>query len=718
MAGRDELRRLAGRLGISTDFTDALGERHEVAEETLQALIAAFGLPADPTAAGDTLKERDRSLPFGLAPVYLVHAEDPHPELALHPPRGGGITWTCRFEDGREMSGRGSIAASGRGAMLRLPAGLPLGYHRFVVAARGTTAETDLIVAPPSCWLPPELGPDRRAWGVTCQLYGLKSARNGGIGDLTDLAALARGAGSCGAATVGINPLHALFAAEPLHVSPYSPSSRTWLDHRYIDVAAVQGFAEDESARALLAEPWYGATLWAARTGELIDYGAVAACQRRVLEALFATFRARGFDREFREFQRAGGRPLEEFATFEALHEHHWRPQANFSWHSWPAPMRDPRSPEVAEFADAHRDRVAFFQFLQWQADRLLAAAAAAGRDGGLSIGLYRDLAVGANPHGADAWADQELVAPGATIGAPPDALSRAGQNWGLAPVNPLVLRQQGFAPFVACLRANMRHAGVLRIDHVMALDRLYWIPAGMPATAGAYVGYPFDALLRLVALESRRQRCAVIGEDLGTVPEGFRERMQAANVLSYRIARFERRSDGGYMSPAQYPPLAAAAAATHDMATLKGFWLGRDIAWRRALGLYPDPQAEANEAAERDRDRRLLLDALAREGLIAPERFAEFLPAEREPVYTATLGEAILAYLARSRSRLMLVQLEDIAGEDEQANFPGTSDEHPNWRRRMHRPLEDLLAGDLRRVAALIAAERRRGPGDRGGPE
>ena len=186
--------------------------------------------------------------------------------------------------------------------------------------------------------------------------------------------------------------------------------------------------------------------------------------------------------------------------------------------------MRNPRSAEVAEFADTHRDRVEFFQFLQWEADRQLAAAAAAGREAGLSIGLYRDLAVGADPNGAEAWADQELVAPGASIGAPPDQLSRGGQNWGLAPVNPLALRRQSFMPFVASLRANMRHAGILRIDHVMSLNRLYWIPSGMAATEGAYVNYPFDDLLRLVALESRRQTCAVVGEDLGTVPEGFRD--------------------------------------------------------------------------------------------------------------------------------------------------------------------------------------------------
>ena len=295
--------------------------------------------------------------------------------------------------------------------------------------------------------------------------------------------------------------------------------------------------------------------------------------------------------------------------------------QRGFSWRGWPLGERNPRSRIVAEFAAAHRERVEFFQYLQWEADRQLAAAAVVGRAAGLSLGFYRDLAVGADPNGAEAWTDQELVTPGASIGAPPDAFNRAGQNWGLAPVNPIVLRRQGYAPFIASLRANMRHAGVLRIDHVMSLNRLYWIPSGMEAKAGAYLTYPFDDLLRLVALESHRQGCAVIGEDLGTVPTGFRETMRSAAMLSYRVLVFERRQDGSFVPPAEYLPLAAASAATHDMATLKGFWLGHDLSWRRRLHLYPDADAADAAIMERRRDRHLLLEALVKEGLLAPEQ-------------------------------------------------------------------------------------------------
>jgi 4-alpha-glucanotransferase len=723
MSDRAALVRLAGLVGIETRYTDALGQTHEASDESLLALIGAFGLPSNPLEAAAELEARARTSPFGLDPAYLVHADETRPKLALRlPARTREIAWTCHLEGGGKRFGKGAAKTRLEGGhfILPLPAGLPPGYHRLALEAGGVAAQLDLIVAPALCHLPPELGPGARSWGLICQLYGLHGAHDWGMGDFTDLTSIASAASSYGAAVVGINPLHARFAAEPLHFSPYSPSSRTRLDYLYIDPAAAPGFAEDETAQALIAGKWFSTTRWAARSAELIDYGAVAACKRPVLEALCRRFQAFDLDdngtactalgASFRRFQEKEGRSLRDFAIFETLHEHYCRERRGFSWRNWPAPMRNPLSSEVAEFAASRRDRVEFFQFLQWEADRQLAAAAQAGHRAGLSIGLYRDLAVGADPNGAEAWADQELVAPRAAIGAPPDALSRAGQNWGLAPINPLVLRRQGFAPFIACLRANMRHAGILRIDHVMSLKRLYWIPNGMAATDGCYVRYPFDDLLRLVALESCRQGCAVIGEDLGTVPRGFRETMRAANLLSYRVMNFERRQDGGFVPPAEYPSLAAASAATHDLATVAGFWLGRDIAWRRQLGLYPDANAEAAEEAERRRDRPLLLQALVAEGLLEPEDLGGFLSEAGEPTYSPELGNAIQSYLARSRARLMLVQLEDVVGETEQANLPGTVDEHPNWRRRLSRTIEQIIDGsELRRTALLVEESRQR---------
>ena len=721
MNDRAALEQLARLVGIETQYTDTFGQTHDVADETLLALIDAFGLTADPAVARRELAERQQHAPLGVRRVHFIDSKADHPELALHLPEGcREIYWTCRLESGEEHSGRLTAARAEARFAMPLPAGLPLGYHQLLLEAGSVAARLTLIVVPGACYLPAELEPGARNWGLTCQLYGLRSTNNWGMGDFTDLAQLASVAGSCAAVTLGINPLHALFAAEPLHLSPYAPSSRIQTDYLYIDVTAVPGFAEDETVRALINGEWFAATLAAARSDQLIDYRAVAACKRPVLEALFQRFQMRelgGEDaakshlgRTFRDFQREGGQTLADFAVFEALHEHYCQCGIGFSWRDWPAAARNPRSPEIAEFAITHKNRVEFFQYLQWQADCQLAVAAAAGRVAGLSLGLYRDLAVGVDPNGAEAWADQELIAPGSSIGAPPDTFNRAGQNWGLAPVNPLILQRQSYAPFIASLRANMRHAGILRIDHVMSLNRLYWIPSGMEASAGAYVSYPFADLLRLVALESHRHACVVIGEDLGTVPEGFRETMRSAAVLSYRVLAFERGQGGAFVPPEGYPPLAAASAATHDIATLKGFWLGRDIDWRWRLDLYPDTDTATADARERSRDRRLLLDALVSEGLLAPERVAQFLSENGDPAYSSELGDAILNYLAGSRARLMLIQLEDVIGESEQANLPGTIDAHPNWRRRSSYSLEELVSGaDLPRITALIKEGRLR---------
>jgi 4-alpha-glucanotransferase len=714
MSGGEALRRVVELLGIHARHVDALGVVYEPDADTLTALVTAFGLPSEPDRAAAAIAEASAAKPLGLDPLCIVAQEAPLLRMRLPP--GSVIDWQCHFEEGDRTVGRGTAAPVDNPGEsdLHLPHGLPLGYHRLDLAVGGTAVGIGLSVTPAVCHLPSSLQPGQRRWGLTAQLYGLRSARNWGFGDFSDLAELCRGAAAAGADTVGINPLHALFAAEPAHASPYSPSSRSRLDYLYIDVTAVPGFAEDPTIRSLTPE----AAIVAVRATELVDHARVAALKRPVLEALYRRLRATdlGADggsktalgRAFREFQKSGGERLTAFATFEALHEHRDRDHNHFSWRDWPAPWRDPNSTKLAAFAAAHRDRVEFFQFLQWQADCQLAAAAEAGREAGLSLGLYRDLAVGVNPNSAAAWADQGLVVPGMAIGAPPDALSRGGQEWGLAPTNPLALRRRGFAPFIAALRANMRHAGVLRIDHVMSLQRLYWVPAGKSASAGAYVDYPFAELLRLVALESQRQRCAVIGEALGTVPDGFRETMRAADLLSYRVTVFERRQDGNFIPPREYEPMAAASAATHDLPTLKGFWLGRDIAWRQQLKLYPDTAAEAADLDNRYRDRWQLLEALEREGLMARARFAEFLPFDAAPAYTAELGEAILAFLARSRARLMLVQLEDVAGEAEQANLPGTDGTHPNWRRRLPARLDAILASpEMQRIAALVAAER-----------
>jgi 4-alpha-glucanotransferase len=624
-------------LGLSTRFRDAWGQERDVPEETLRALAAAIG---------------DHEEAPVLDPVaVLLEGEEGGIAFRDH----GGVDWTIRLEDRSERRGRAEL----RDGRLMLPSDLPLGYHTLEIA-HGTAA---IIVAPHRCH---SLETDR-IWALTCQLYSLRTPR--GIGDFTALAELAEGAARRGAAAVGVNPLHALFPAEPRHISPYSPSSRLFLNPLYADLGPL---SVDE--------------------GAFVDYEAVAAAKRAAFEQRFAHSDA------FFKFEEQGGKLLLDFAVFEALHEHALASGWGWSWRHWPEPFRNPHSIEVARFAEEHRHRIELAQFRQFEADRQLGEAQRRARAAGMAIGLYRDLAVGVDPSGAEAWADQELLTPGASIGAPPDALNLKGQNWGLVPLSPVALRRRAYAPFIAALRSNMRHAGALRIDHVMALRHLYWIPEGAAPDAGAYVRYPFEDLLRILCLESRRDRCAVIGEDLGTVPEGFRERMHEAGVLSYRVLFFERREDGSFLPPSHYPESAAATVATHDVATLRGWWEGRDIAWRDRLDLYPSEESRRRDHEERAHDRQLLLEALKREGLGAD-------PADEE-----ALAEAVHRFLARAPSLLMLIQAEDVAGEIEQPNLPGTVDEHPNWRRRLPISVEALLASPLfHRISAAVNEERAR---------
>ena len=517
----------------------------------------------------------------------------------------------------------------------------------------------------------------QRLWGIAVQLYGLRSANNWGIGDFTDLARMARLAARLGADALGINPLHAQFPGDPRRFSPYAPSHRCFLDVSYIDVEAVEGF------EATMRPP-----LDAARGADRVDYAAVASAKLPVLQRLHRAFRARGDSAAFHHFEADGGEALRRFATFQALAEH-FGPER--TWRAWPPAFRDARGEAVAEFAARNDDRIEFFAWLQFVADAQLAAAARAAKDAGMEIGLYQDLALGADADGAESWMNRGLMAEGVRVGAPPDDWNLNGQNWGLPPYNPIALRDADYAPFVAVLRAAMRHAGALRIDHAMSLERLFWIPDGAPPADGGYVRYPVEDLFAVVAREGAAQRCVVIGEDLGTLPEGFDARMRTTAMLSYRLLYFAQGPHEEFLSPPDYPADALVAATTHDLATLPGFWRGRDLELRRELGLFPSAALETEARARRERERAALLRAFNREGLAQ----GDFV-------------EAAYRFLARTPSRLLLLQIEDVLGIEEQANLPGTTTEHPNWRRKLPVGLDALEADPrLAGVAAAIAGER-----------
>lgn len=715
MTATSPLDKLAARYGIIAEYTDLMGRQRVASEETKRGLLAAMGVPCTDEAEIEASLAEVAERPWRrrIPPVVVCDAGAVIAVPVAIPERLGAETveWRVDEEVGGVHEGRislGEAATAGNDTidgepyvrrLLALPLALPLGYHRLAIRFpdQDRASESSLIVTPIHCCGPDDILGEGRAWGVGVQLYGLRSSRNWGMGDFTDLADFVRTTAGRGAAFAGLNPLHALFPADPNHFGPYGPSSRGYLNMLYVDVEAVPEYASSEEAQRLTEDPDFRAGLEGARNAELVDYAAVAALKRPVLEALYRHFRdtrlAGDTDRKaaFDAFRAAMAPHLEHQAVFDALHEHFFTAdRMRWSWQSWPEPFRDCASPDVAAFAASHRDRVTFFEYLQWIADEQLEAAADAGREAGMAVGLYRDMAVAVHPGGAMAWGSPGVMLRGASIGAPPDDFNLLGQNWGLTGPSPEGLREAAYEPFIAAVRANMRHSGAIRIDHVMVLKRLFWIPDGAPATDGAYIGYPLHDMLRILALESQRNRCLVVGEDLGTLPEGLRPALDQANVLSYRVLFFERDGEGGFQPPSAYPERALAVVSTHDLPTLQGYWCDRDIDWRSELGYWPTPEALAEAHAARERDRRALVAALRRDGqLHLPEEDGDL--AARGAI-SEGLVEAVHGFLAGSPARLFQMQIEDVAGETEQANLPGTVDEHPNWRRKVGLSVDALV--------------------------
>jgi (1->4)-alpha-D-glucan 1-alpha-D-glucosylmutase len=713
--------------GIATRYRDFWGREHEVPEETLHAVLRAMGV--DAAAPAGAVDEADRN-----ARPLVVQAGEAAPHVTLALGASGAaesrLQWHLVEESGARHSGACAMdgaageadAAHGQGAPRTLtctgmPA-LPPGYHEVRVcdgAGAVPRARRTVIACPPRCPTVAELARGERVFGPAVQLYALRSRRNWGIGDFTDLASLAAHAAAEGASFVGVNPLHELFLDRPEEPSPYSPSTRRALNPLYLDVTRIEDFAECTAAREQVASPAFQAELARLRAAPLVDYAGVARAKLALLRTLHAHFLAQHAAcntpraQALRRFATEHDALVADAARFDALQGWLRRDDpAIWGWPAWPPAYRDHEAATVRGFVQQHAAEVDFFLYLQWQADCQLAAAQEAARAAGMVLGLYRDLAVGANPGGAETWQARERFALGAHVGAPPDPFNQKGQDWGLPPWIPDRLALGAYAPWTWLLRANLRHAGALRIDHVMALLRLFWIPAGATPTHGTYVRYPLEDLLAILALESSRHGAAVVGEDLGTVPDEVRTALRERGVHSYRVLYFERMHDGRFAPPDAYPAQALVTVTTHDLPTLAGFWQGTDLAARDALDLFPDPQVREQQHDERRRARPALLHALAQAGLgMAPADDA--VPATLD--FAQVL--AVHRYLARTPAALMSVQLEDVFGAAEQVNLPATTDaQYPNWRRKLAVDLEDY--GRDGRFAAVCAAFRGEGRGSR----
>ncbi|WP_322517860.1 4-alpha-glucanotransferase [Rhodopseudomonas palustris] len=643
----------AAELGIQTEFFDGQGQRHVTPPEALHIVLDAM-------PARSTHRLLDR--------IAVVRAgEEAAADLsdaAVLP-----VAWKIVAGD--------ACLAEGTTQQRRVvwPSHLPVGSYRLHLAdAGGHTEEAPLLVAPSTAFR----GEFDRSWIIAVQLYGLRSSRNWGIGDFTDLARLIEMAAGWGAGGIGLNPLHALFDDRPGDCSPYSPNSRMFLNPLYIDVEQLPEFK-------LADLPGAAEAIATLRGDELIDYPAVAELKWRALRSAHAAFRATptsGRRAAFEAFRRERAPLLTRFACFEALRHQFAKP-----WWEWPDEWQHPEDLRCAQLRDGPDGvEIEFIEYVQWCADDQLRACHDLAAERGMDVGLYLDVAVGVQSDGFDAWNEQVAISRQLSVGAPPDQLNSAGQNWGLAGFNAAGLELTGFASFREMLRAAMRYAGAIRLDHVLGLNRLYLVPHGYAADSGVYVQMPFEALLAVTAQESVANRCVVIGEDLGTVPEGFRERLAAWGVWSYRVMMFERDfHQGWFFGVDHYLPEALVTFNTHDLATYSGWRASTDLKFKHSVGIDPGESDDARRYAF-----AMLADVLRRQGI------------EQEDIY------AVLTFLARTRSRLLAISLEDLLGVIDQPNVPGTVFQHPNWRRRLPRAVDEI-ASAINQQALLAATSERR---------
>jgi len=695
------LRRLGDELGIVSVYLDQTGkERRYTSDETRVAILAAMGIDAStPERADAALRAHRASVRSTLLePVQVVEwSATGLTTVQARLPAGGEVRWSLDIEEegGRthHLEGRSDVRMT-----LTAANALPIGYHRarLRVTSRGREQEAEqaIIVVPPHCTLPDELFGDRKVFGVVANLYTLHSERNWGVGDFTDLATLTEWTGAVGGSFVGVNPLHAL-VNRGHEVSPYSPVSRLFKNVVYLDVEAIPELHGATEIDDRIASPELRAELAVLREDPHVRYEEIMALKEPVLVALHRRFVERERDTEspraraYREFVRAHDPELTRFAIWMTIGEH----VGAFDWREWPQELKSPTSAAVRQLAESHAERVDYHRWLQFECDRQLGAVAETARRRGLDVGLYQDLAIGTSPGGSDVWSNPDLFVQGASVGAPPDPYAASGQNWGLPPIDPRLLRRDAYRYYVRLLRSGFRHAGALRIDHVMGLFRLFWIPNGMTGKQGAYIHYPWSELLGILALESVRHKALVVGEDLGTVPKEVPPALAKWGVLSSKVLYFEREKRGGFKSADRYAALSLATANTHDLATISGFWRGRDVELRVQHGLVEDGESAAAAKSARAREKLALVRRLRASGALATSRRVprgEAIDLQWEQA----LRTSVHAFLCSTPAVLVGLSLDDLAGEVESVNLPGVSpDEHPSWRRKMRMSLEELTS-------------------------
>lgn len=724
----DFIQHLVEQRGIGTEFIDAWGKPTVIARRNQEKLLQTMGYPVDDQIVlvsqleSEAISEWQRPL----NPVYVFRKGESlsllmrcsitdaaaNHSLRIQTENGDKHAITFQPVDGRLVSTQEIDGLEWHQYALEILLALPLGYHDAqLFFGRKKLSSTKIIMAPQRCYIPKSIAQGKKLWGFSVQLYCVRSERNWGIGDFTDLCFLAEHAAKLGADFIGLNPIHQLYPANPDTCSPYGPSSRRWLNYLYIDVEAVEGFA-NENLRAWMAEENINARLVDLRAQDWVDYAGVAEIKLTALEKIFAYYcdsylsKQTAQRKAFDAFVEEGGDSLHGLAVFEAL-QMHLKKQGHEYW-GWPAFPEQYRSadlPAVKRFAKKYANEVQFYLFLQWQAQVQFEQASKAAKKAGMLIGLYRDLAVGVSAGSAEIWSNQSLYCSNVSIGAPPDILGPLGQKWGLPPMDPAVLVEQQYQPIVDLFSSNMRASGALRIDHAMALLRLWWVHNDDDANDGVYVNYPVDDLLAILALESQRNKSLVIGEDLGTVPDAIREKLQANGVYSYRVFFFEQAEDGGFFSPAHYPEQSMATLTTHDMPTLIGYWHCDDLKLGREVGLYPDEEVLQSLFLDRHENKQHILNTLH-----GHQSISEHVGRDVNHVgMSEELNFGMQKHMASGSSALLSLQLEDWLQMDKPVNIPGTFAEYPNWRRKLSHNLEEIFSRTDLQILASELTERRR---------
>lgn len=716
---------LAALCGILPEYWDIFGKLHTTSFDTKRAMLRAMKMhiESDDDIARE-IDERKTRLWKNIADPVLVVSVNAHPlKIPVYIPVRNGeennLLITCDIEDenglfnGFQANGNDLNILEERtiNNIRYIKVLISDEVHRntgyYTISFKCTLSSnmfpngtdtiqktTKLIITPDACYLPPE-SETGKTWGLSVNLYSIHSKRTWGIGDFKDLETIVDMMAALKADFIGVNPLHAIPNTYPYGISPYSPISRLYKNFIYLDIAAVQEVIESDEIREFINRESFRKKIRKLKKTGLVDYEQAGQIKEHILRRAFEIFYKRHYkknterDSEFKIYVSAEGKYVESFATFLTLWNLFKKEKNMYSWQEWPEEYHDPKGGAVIAFRKKHEKEVLYYIYLQWLIDDQLLKISRHCKEIGMKIGLYYDLAIGAISGGSDVWNYQQIIGD-ADVGAPPDDFNPNGQNWGFPPMIPDRLKEKGYELFIETIRKNMKYGGALRIDHALGLFRLFWIPAGTSPENGAYLLQPAEDLLRIIALESERNKTIVIAEDLGTIDDIFREMLQSFQMLSYRLFYFERNyPDPSFKSPEQYPPMALCAITTHDLPTIYGYWAGHDIEVKKQLGIYGDEEAWKNDLIARERDKRLILSALKTKGII-PADYPE--NPQLIPHMTHELCIAIYRCLALSPCKLLLVSLDDIIGTLDQQNMPGTVDSHPNWMQKTPSSIEDML--------------------------